>query len=610
MKKLLIAGALSVFCLFSGFAADTGYVVENTDHDQLICLGEMDGFYRNRRVMDAQLESGEYLIKIPDFLCSDELDFPYVRKDNAKVRADGKEAFLSDHIMLVRLLGGWTTNRVDPTVEDAKQHDLFYLDDNGNGAYRWNLLYDRIDPFIERGYTPEYLTLVLDAIPYDLTAPYDVKIWTYGQVGIPRDFEQWGEFIRQLCLHLKDRYGEDESNLFRFRVGTEMQTDKRFAGTEEEYFKYYDYAAAAIKSVLPGAKVGGFNRTALLQDPEPEDIYLGRVAEHCAKDLNFSTGERGTPFDFLAHSFYFSKGSNVAECIRHPDDYLPVLQSLYSEVESTSKTYQDLPFEMQEFAPLVTEGGLVGIDTGVRGAAQIMETMIDFRKMGVDRIYHWYITERLWEAPAAVTTNNPVEMVEGQKLLIHGSAWLYCIFDHMRGGMSWKLPFEITGGGAANSVETFASVKDDATYVLVSCWNVDRKQIAGSTVKVTIPDSVKTFSGTPTVQQTLFDETSSVYDVIWEDFYESDRLSQVHLDHFDEYGKAVTYACVGMEYMSKGLFYPALRSLSNNWIKYQNLMTDSLTLSSFTGGATNTASGLELALTMPTPSVYVLKLTE
>ncbi len=550
-------------------------------------LGEMDGFYRNLRLLDAVLDSGTYLTTIPDWLKDSSLDFPYVMKDNDLVASSGREIFMADNLNLVRVLGGWVTNSANPTIEDIKQYDLFYLDDSGEAAYRWNLLDDRIDPLIERGYGCSNITLVLDNVPYDLVDPAEIEIATYGQCGIPADFSQWGEFIRQLCLRLQSNYGDAASG-FRFRVGTESQSAARFQGSEEEYFEYYDHAEYAIKTVLPDAQVGPFNR-AQVGDPADDLISVERLAEHCASGTNAASGAVGSAFDWVAHSFYFL-GST-----QHPDDFVPLLSTLYDDVRAVDGLYENLPLEVHEFGPLVTEGGLISRDTGVRGAAQILETLVDLRKIGLDRSYEYKVQEALVQA-------------EG-KVLIHGIGWLYCILDHLRGGPGWSLPVEVSAGCETNSIETLAAVVDDTTYLLVSCWNVNRKATEGSTVTVTLPNEISGVSESAQIEQIVFCETNSVYDVLWQEFYDSGLLSAAYLSQYNQYGKAVSWATTGGGMCGTNSAV-AKAYVIDNWDQYEPLMVDSLTLKAFSGGASWIADGLELTLPLSVPSVYVVKISE
>ncbi|QHI69781.1 glycoside hydrolase family protein [Tichowtungia aerotolerans] len=547
-------------------------------------LGEMDGFYRNRRLLDRILDSGNYLLTIPDWLRDSTLDFHYTMKSNDLVSSSGREIFMADNLNLVRVLGGWITNSTNPTIEDVKQYDLFYLDDFGEAAYRWNLLDDRIDPLIARGYACSNITLVLDNIPYDLAE--QVEIGTYGQCGIPSDFTVWGEFIRQMSLRLQSNYGND-ANGFRFRIGTESQSAERFQGLEEDYFKFYDYAETAIKSVLSGASVGPFNR-AQVGDPSDDIISVQRLAEHCASGTNSASGAIGSTFDWVAHSFYF-----LANTL-HPDDFVPVLNTLYNDVQAVDESYHNLPLEVHEFGPLVTEGYLVASDTGVRGAAQILETLVDLRKIGMDRSYEYKLEE-------------PLVQAEG-KVLIHGIGWLYCIFDHLRGGPSWSLPVDVISGSETNSIETLAAVVDDTTYLLVSCWNLNRKVTESSTVTVKIPVGVHSFSEGAQIEQVVFYESNSVYDVIWQDFYDNGMLSAAQISQYENYGKAVTWATTGNGMAADAA--AAKQYVIDNWEGYEAVMVDSLDLKTFSGTVQYLDSGeAELTLELPVPSVYVVKMS-
>lgn len=547
-------------------------------------LGNMNGFYRNRRLLDAILDSQRYLLTIPDWLRDPSLDFHYKMKSNDLVAATGREIFLADNLNLVRVMGGWVTNSINPTIEDVKQYDLFYLDDFGEPAYRWNLLDDRIDPLIDRGYVCSNITLVLDNVPYDLAD--QVEIATYGQCGIPYDFDVWGEFVRQMCLRLQSNYGDD-ANGFRFRIGTESQSAERFRGSEEEFFKFYDYAETAIKSVLPGAGVGPFNR-GQFGDPSGDIISMQRLAEHCATGTNFASGAVGSAFDWVAHSFYF-----LAD-ILHPDDFIPLLSTLYDDIEAEDERYRKLPLEIHEFGPLVTEGRLIAWDTGVRGAAQIMETLVDLRKIGLDRTYEYRLEETLVQAES--------------KVLVNSTGWLYCIFDRLRGGPSWSLPFNVVSGSETNSIETLAAVVDDTTYLLVSCWNVNRKVTEGSTVTVTIPSGVHSFSESVQIEQVLFCETNSVYDVIWQEYYYNDMLSSAQIRQYENYGKATSWAATGNGMAADAVI--AKQYVIDNWDRYEALMVDSLDLKSFTGAVQYLGGGeAVLTLELPVPSVYVIKMS-
>jgi xylan 1,4-beta-xylosidase len=65
-------------------------------------------------------------------------------------------------------------------------------------------------------------------------------------------------------------------------------------GTPEEFFKLHDFAVAAIRRALPTARVGG---------PEVAGAggeFMEKFLAHCAGGVNYATGARGTPTDFLS----------------------------------------------------------------------------------------------------------------------------------------------------------------------------------------------------------------------------------------------------------------------------------------------------------------------
>ena len=75
-------------------------------------------------------------------------------------------------------------------------------------------------------------------------------------------------------------------------------------GTPEEYDKLYDVTAAAIRSELPDAKIGGPESTGPANDRAA--AFLRQFLEHCAHGVNAATGKTGAPLDFIS---FHPKGS-------------------------------------------------------------------------------------------------------------------------------------------------------------------------------------------------------------------------------------------------------------------------------------------------------------
>ena len=131
---------------------------------------------------------------------------------------------------------------------------VYHVDGQGKEHYNFqyiDALYDylisiNVKPFVELGFMPSQM------------ASGDKTIfWWRGNVTPPRDYNTWGRLIKALTEHWTERYGQDEVASWYFEVWNEPNLDGFWAGTQAEYFKLYDYAARAIKSVNPRYKVGG-----------------------------------------------------------------------------------------------------------------------------------------------------------------------------------------------------------------------------------------------------------------------------------------------------------------------------------------------------------------
>jgi xylan 1,4-beta-xylosidase len=176
---------------------------------------------------------------------------------------------------------------------------------NGNPIYDWNLL-DRIfdtyvhggvQPFVEIGFMPE----ALSAHPQPYT-----PVWSPGEsfdhyftgwTFPPKDYAQWETLVRRFVEHLSDRYGRAAVEKWRWEVWNEPNI-AYWHGTAEEYDELYDYTAAAVKTVLPEAQIGGPASTGPANARAAD--FLRQFLKHCAEGKNAVTGTAGSPLDFIS----------------------------------------------------------------------------------------------------------------------------------------------------------------------------------------------------------------------------------------------------------------------------------------------------------------------
>ncbi len=101
-------------------------------------------------------------------------------------------------------------------------------------------------PFIELSFMPEAL------------ASGRKTVFHYrGNVTPPKNYNDWGKLIGKLVDHWAKRYGSKEVREWYFEVWNEPNLKAFWTGTREDYFKLYEHAAAAIKHVDSGFRVGG-----------------------------------------------------------------------------------------------------------------------------------------------------------------------------------------------------------------------------------------------------------------------------------------------------------------------------------------------------------------
>lgn len=122
------------------------------------------------------------------------------------------------------------------------EYNFMYID----ALYDYLLSID-VKPFVELGFMPSALASGSQTI-----------FWWRGNVTPPNDYTKWKELIKALTLHFTERYGSEEVKTWYFEVWNEPNLKGGFwTGTQEDYFKLYQYAAEAVKSVNRAYKVGG-----------------------------------------------------------------------------------------------------------------------------------------------------------------------------------------------------------------------------------------------------------------------------------------------------------------------------------------------------------------
>ncbi len=132
-------------------------------------------------------------------------------------------------------------------------------------------------PFIELGFMPSAI------------ASGDKTCFLYkGNITPPKSYDQWYNLVNTFTKHVVGRYGIEEVRTWFFEVWNEPNVGFFWAGSKEEYFKLYEYAARGIKNVDSLLKVGG-----------PASASNGWICDFVAFCKN-----NGVPVDFISTHNY------------------------------------------------------------------------------------------------------------------------------------------------------------------------------------------------------------------------------------------------------------------------------------------------------------------
>ena len=150
----------------------------------------------------------------------------------------------------------------------------------------WQLVDISIEALLELGLKPVYTTCFT---PADFTDDPTVCWPDKNHTGMPRDLNQWSEFVSSGIRHHLARYGRAELRSWYFECWNEPNLKGCFfGGTKEEFFQLWSATWRAVKSVDPELRFGG-----------PSTARGEWIPEF----LDF-TAQDGTPPDYLISHVY------------------------------------------------------------------------------------------------------------------------------------------------------------------------------------------------------------------------------------------------------------------------------------------------------------------
>ena len=161
----------------------------------------------------------------------------------------------------------------------------------GQPIYNWQYIDKLYDAILSAGLRP---FVELSFMPRDLASGTATVFWWKGNITPPKSYEKWSALIRNLALHFRERYGEDEVRKWYFEVWNEPDLPVFWTADLNEYLKLYKATAEAIKSVSSQYRVGGPASATPFR-------FEQELLDYCARNR--------VPLDFIStHSYGVKEG--------------------------------------------------------------------------------------------------------------------------------------------------------------------------------------------------------------------------------------------------------------------------------------------------------------
>ena len=217
---------------------------------------------------------------------------------------------------------------------------VYREDTAGNPIYDWSGIDRAYDMLHASGLKP---FVQLDFMPKALASdPKAQRVHFYrGNNSPPKDYAKWGALVSGLAKHLIERYGKEEVESWPFEVWNQPEVrvwwrTTYWAGSDDDYFRLYDYTAQALKSVDPQLQVGG-PVAVFTSAVEP---FLKHVTTH-----NYATGGNCAPLDFLDVRTYSSPADNWRPLLKkYGFNDLPVHYTEWGLSPLRNDAINDMPY--------------------------------------------------------------------------------------------------------------------------------------------------------------------------------------------------------------------------------------------------------------------------
>ena len=507
-------------------------------------IGPLTGFYRYTQLQGHLVQNGLELFEVPDFWLTNS-DFPYMKKNSEK------EVFFVDEFSITRFLGGYSQNWKHGGTQE-KTNDMAYVDGAGKVQYRLELVKNRLQPYIDNGYTR--FIIGIENVPWDLSRTPDMS-GPYGVTEPPRDWNEWYDFIKAVCEEMKRVYPDEVCRNLKFKIGNEYNQPKSFTGSHEDYLKLYDWSSAAIHSVFPDAPVMPGEIGGGASGPE-NSVDYPQLFQHFIDGTNYAGLPHPSPVSVLTRS---------SHSFPHMRDLSPLERTEFSsssmeEVLTGKPTefVKALSLEYHQFGVLGSSFSDGVHAPGARIASWQFQVLFRSKASGyMDKCWSWNKSE-----------NVQFDRNTGTHFL-NGLGWLYSVLDHLQGDQTWLLGV-FQPGDAMRDITAVEFVRDNRVTLIFASWAHNPDETNAVPVRVGIPRMTLPFDlEKAQVRGLSFTDAENVFTEIRDDLKLSGNLQEI----FKENPRAL-----GTLRNMSANYADGRRMILNNMDKYIRIQQESLQL--------------------------------
>lgn len=256
----------------------------------------------------------------------------------------------------------------NPRTPDNFTLPLCYLrkrSPSGTPVYYWTRIDDEWD--VVHGQHGRRIQVNFSYTPLDLARePVPASTGGHGSIGLPKDWLQWHEFVRQVVFHVIDRYGAPAADFY-YSVGNENNFSIFWSAGKNGFYELYDYTVNAVLTAFEdrgfdagAVQVGGIEAAGLGGRTWIQDALYhcsgtatkpgGDVVEtnYVCADSRFAGmraarvdalcsahAGKGSPIDFVSIHEYEPADLSVQDMTQVRDDALAMDPAYYANLNVT-----------------------------------------------------------------------------------------------------------------------------------------------------------------------------------------------------------------------------------------------------------------------------------